>query len=149
MKISEKTICNEIIVSLSITKFECSPSEITRILGIMPSKTWKKSDLIDKRALIKYKENGWRVSSSLSKNENLKTHIEDLLQIIIPHKAKFRNLPSFCCIELSCCIYVYHEVPEISFSVSTVKLLSELQAEIDVDLYYLADDEARVGWVEE
>jgi hypothetical protein len=140
-KTSNKIIHNETIVSLSITEFECSPSEITKILNITPSKTWQKNEPIDERIVARHKENGWRISSSLSKESNLEEHIKNLSQVIIPHKAKFKNLPSSSYVELSCCIYVHHEVPEISFSANTIQLLSELQAEIDIDLYCLMNNE--------
>ncbi|GEM_PF-654005 len=131
---------NEVSVSLTITDFEEPSSEITRILGILPSKIWRKGELIDTRASICYKQNGWKIFSSLSKFQTLREHIDSLLEVLIPLSDRFKNLPPTCQIELSCCIYIYYEMPEISLDGHTIKTLSELDAGIDIDLYYLPAD---------
>jgi len=136
MKNASAKYQNEITVSLTITDFEEHPSEITRILEISPSKVWCKGELIDTRTLIRYKQNGWKVFSSLSKFQTLREHVDSLLGVIVPISDRFRTLPPNCQIELTCCLYIYHEMPEISLDGLTLKKLSELNAGIDIDLYY-------------
>ncbi len=136
MKNANTECQNEVTVSLTITDFEEHPSEITRILEISPSRVWCKGELIDARTSIRYKQNGWKLFSSLSKNQTFREHIDNLLEILIPLSNRFRNLPLICQIELTCCFYIYHEMPEIFLDGLTLKRLSKLDAGIDIDLYY-------------
>lgn len=52
-------IQSEIKARLTIADFECSPEEITQILGIRPTKTWLRGEPVTSRIKNVYKENGW------------------------------------------------------------------------------------------
>ncbi|EIJ41059.1 hypothetical protein BegalDRAFT_0135 [Beggiatoa alba B18LD] len=134
---------NEIVIGLTITDFNELPSEITKILGVQPSKTWCKGDLISKSGIIRHKQNGWKLCSSLSKSQSFKEHEKDLLDKILLFKDKFKNLPSECNVEFSCYVDIYNEdIPELSLEKDTVKVLSEINASVDIDIYFLYEPEA-------
>lgn len=129
---------DETIVDLDISSFKEHPLDIAKILGIQPSRIRLEGELVYSNALIRHKENGLEISSSLSRSHPFMEHIDSLSKILIPLKDKFKNLPSTCEIMLSCHIYIYEEgMPAICLDVNMVKLLSDLNAEIDIDLYYL------------
>ena len=126
------------IVDLDISSFKEHPLEIAKILDIQPSRIRLEGELVYPNALIRHKENGLEISSSLSSSHPFMEHIDSLLKILIPLKDKFKNLPSTCEIILSCHIYIYEDsMPAICLDAKTVNLLSDLNAEIDIDLYYL------------
>jgi hypothetical protein len=133
---------NETIVDLAIINFKEPPSEIADILDIQPSRMWLKDELVYPKTLIRRKENGLEISSSLSKYHSFREHISCLIDILTPLKDKFKNLPATCEIKLSCHIYIYEEgMPDISLEANEVKVLSDVNARIDIDTYCLASDE--------
>jgi hypothetical protein len=56
---------SEILVSFLLTDFEIASEEVTCLLGIIPSKTWKLGDVINPRSTLLRKTNGWQLKSSL------------------------------------------------------------------------------------
>lgn len=146
-KESFKPKINRLNVCLRITDFQVYPHEITRILGISPCNTWLKGDIIDKtgKATIAHKQNGWEICSELASNNKsdhfeLQSCISNILDTIKPFRDNFKNLPAEAFIELSCVIYVYTEnTPSINIDSISVKELSYINANIDIDYYNLVD----------
>jgi hypothetical protein len=136
----------EIKANLVITDFECFPDEITRILGIQPTETWRKGDSILSIAKNIRKQNGWILKSIIDpKNNTVNVQVESLLSIISPNIEKFANLPSDAEVELACIVYINRTgesigFPEIGFSSNTISVLAKINAVIDIDLYCLSDD---------
>lgn len=134
---------SEIRVCLRVMEFECSPHEITRIIGITPCRTWLKGDAIDKtgRATIKHKQNGWEICSrAVSDNANyyseLQPCVSKILDIVRPCRDNFKSLPTGVFIQLSCFIYAYSEkAPAINIDSVSVNELSHINASIDIDYY--------------
>jgi len=137
-RISKRKLEFEIKVRLGIHDFECSPKKITKILGIMPSKTWKKGDIIS-NTIRKHGSNGWLYFSPCDYyRDSIDKQVDILLDIIYPKKKNFLSLPESCFIELSCVVYSYKERPIICFSAEQVRKLAEIGACIDVDSYDLS-----------
>lgn len=107
-------------------------------LKIQPNKTWRKGDLIDKRALVKYKTNGISFSSTEKSTHKFKAHVDSLIRILSPIKNVLRKLSATCYSELSCVIYIYgDDRPEIHFDMRALQFFVDLNANVDVDLYPL------------
>lgn len=136
---------SKIRVCLRVTDFECSPHDITRILGISPCNIWLKGDLIDKtgRANIKHMQNGWEICSKLENNihnyaHEVQPYVSDVLNELKPYRHNFKNLPPESYIELSCQISNYSEQsPEINLDAATINEISYLNACIDIDYYHV------------
>lgn len=126
----------EVAVALTVTDFQEHPSKITEILGVQPSKSWLKGDLINERTTIRYKQNGWKITPPLLDNNSLSTNINTLFNVIEPFMGNFNKLP-YCVVEISCCIYVYEYMPEIFVEPYLVKKISEINAGLDIDIIWL------------
>ncbi len=61
----------EISASLTLTGLDLEPDKITTKLGIVPTKAWRKGDLIHPKAKIRFAENGWSLESQLDKSAEL------------------------------------------------------------------------------
>ena len=131
---------SKISASFTLTDFKCLPEEITSILGIMPTKTWKIGDLISPRGRRYYEFNGWRLQSELQDSAELEEHVVSVLTKLQPSRKALIELCSQYDSEISCVIYASdrdEQVPAIHFEPSIVKKISELNAAIDVDMYLL------------
>lgn len=136
---------NEISVAFTLTGFDFDPEEITKLLKISPTTTWRLGDLIGK-SILRCKHNGWRLNSELensldSELENsidLDNHIKYLLNKLQP---SWQTLVEICYqydAEISCVIYSCEaQGPAIHFDKEIIRCVAELNAEIDVDYYCL------------
>lgn len=131
----------EIKAKLVIARFECSPAEITEIIGIHLTETWLKGEPVLPKAKNVHKSNGWMLRSPINPvNSIVDAQVEGLLQIIAPQVEAFANLPSGVYVELGYVIYTYsYRFPVMGFSQDTIKMLEKIGGAIDVDLYGLKD----------
>ena len=136
---SDYTIKSRIVIS----GFECCPSLITSIVGINPSKVWKRGDKVHQKATNAHKENGWIISSPCdASNSSIDEQVISLSEIALPVIDNFMDLPEGTEIELSCIVRAYKYMPSISFSLKTISFLSMLKATVDIDVYDLIEEEA-------
>jgi hypothetical protein len=133
---------NTISVRLDILSLDHDPSEITTLTGLIPTKTWKKGELVSTRGSMRYKHNGWCVKSKVAESEDLDTHVESILSQI---QSGWEMLTKVSCdyeIVLACHLFVRGpQVPAIHFGKRITKLLSEINAAIDVDIYVSSEND--------
>ena len=130
---------SQVMVSLRITDFECPAEEITRLLGLSPTRTWRRGEAVHLRAHnARHRQNGWRLSAPCDPSTTgLAEQLEALLCLVAPHAEQFAALPPGSEVELSCFIYACNHRPVITFSADAVRRLARLGAAIDVDCYDL------------
>jgi len=132
---------HEIKVSLIISGFEESPDKITEIIGLTPTKKWLKGELIDPRATIRYKENGWKLSSGVSDKKAFKDHIKSLIGEINLRIEPFSSICQKYKGKLFCAIYLSEKsgdsLPEIHFEKSDIIFFANIGIELDLDLYII------------
>jgi len=130
----------EIKPSLVVRGFRVSPEEITRLLGVSPTKTWVRGDLVvPLSSVLKRKDNAWLLAAPCAHTEPLTKQVEALLTKIAPAAAKFRQLPQGSVVELYCAIYDYERSVVIQFSKRALHDLAEIGAGIGIDYYDLTD----------
>lgn len=128
----------ETIVYFLLTDFQEDPEEISLLLSISPSKTWKVGDLRIPKSILCHESNGWRLNSNMSDSEELEKHVRGLLEQLKPCWKKLIELTTNCYAQLSCVIYIYDFVrPAIHFDLDIIQKLTEIHTAIDVDLYIL------------
>jgi hypothetical protein len=137
---------SEYKVRLVITVFDCPPEDITRILGIMPTKTWVKGDRRVPEAGAVVDANVWQLNAPMDPTGGtLGEHIDALLEVVRAQLGAFRGLPP-CEIELGCTVYAYgRDALPISFSSETIRTLGIMGASIDVDMNDLTRLSEEVG----
>ena len=101
-----------------------------------------KHDFVHQEAKNRHNENGWVFSKeSNDQDATLSTLAVCLFNEIDGVIQKFELLPLECELELSCVIYVYTEIPELYLSLDIVKILANIDCNIDFDIYYLCEKE--------
>lgn len=130
-------MANRIRVDLRIVNFPVDPSEITRDSGIVPTRTWLKGELINPKAIVKHKGNGWELSSGISQSAEFADHVEALVKLIQPHSEELRKICSQYYAELSCALYMHlnESTPWIHFNRPTLELFAYIGVEVDFDTY--------------
>jgi hypothetical protein len=135
---------NRIRVDLRILGEDVDPKNLTEFLGVQPARTWLKGELVSPRSGIKFKENGWELSSGQDQHLDFEFHIRALLHKIEPNVDRFIQMCSQYHVELSCAIYIYYNneesTPWIHFDRTAMNIFNQIGAEIDFDLYVLPGD---------
>jgi hypothetical protein len=130
----------EISVLFELRGSELEPEKITALLGIIPTKTWRVNDLVHPKAGVRRKSNGWSLKSQLDKSAELDEHIKSIFEELQP---SWQSLVEICKqydALISCAVYRYQQIPAIDLDKDIVKKAAELNAGIDVDVYYLPKD---------
>ncbi|BAS58251.1 DUF4279 domain-containing protein [Leptolyngbya boryana CZ1] len=136
---------SEVYVEFSLTGIDLNPEDITSKVGIEPTKTWLKDELISPKGQIRYKQNGWKLRSHLEASDDLDEHFRVILQQL---RQGWQPLIELCSVyEAEFCgvIYTSGERPAIHFDRELLKAVLQLNAEIDVDLYVLPDHDAELN----
>jgi Domain of unknown function (DUF4279) len=119
--------------SLIVSSSSATRDEIVQCIGAAPSAMWKKGDPIQ-RSLIKRKEDGWRIESTLPRDRPLAGHINNILSRVYPHLCSFKDF-GVAVIWLSTTMDIYGmDRPPIQIDAVAIKRLAELGASLDVDL---------------
>ncbi len=127
----------EIYAEFVLTGTDLNPEDVTSKVGIQPTKTWLKDDLISPKGRIRYKQNGWKLRSHLQASDDLDEHFRVVLEQL---KQSWQPLVELCSIyqaEFCGVIYTSGDRPVIHFDQEVLKAVLQLNAEIDVDLYVL------------
>jgi hypothetical protein len=130
----EQQMIAEIKVEFMITGTMISPEEISTLLGMKPTRTWRRGDLIQATRL-KYKQDGWCLSSK-EIGFNLSDHITSLLDNLLPNSEKIVKVCSRYGLEsqISCAIYIVDETPIINFSKKVMADMTQLNTTLDIDI---------------
>jgi hypothetical protein len=132
-------LSNKISVRLIVSGYECSASEVTRALGVEPTRSWNQGDQVV-GTKKHYGESGWRLDSSLSSDASIDQQLRELLNSISERIEFVRSLPGSIEVDFSCVIYAREYVPEIFFSADIIRRIADIGAAIDIDLYCLMND---------
>lgn len=142
---------NKISVYLTISDFDFEPEEITAFLGIIPSKTHKKGEPIIPKGNpnYQYKHNHWSLKSLSNDSIELAKHIESIFEQVKEKWQILVDIGNQYYIEIECAIYIYDDseqpIPIIHLDKEITQKLAELNAEIDIDLYVLPQDNKKAG----
>ncbi|MFN5540438.1 MAG: DUF4279 domain-containing protein [Candidatus Melainabacteria bacterium] len=131
---------NRTTVSLRITDLHFTPEELTKLLGIQPTRAFKKGSKIDKLS-IEHKFNGWILSSGISEEESFCDHIQSLVTIIESRIDLFTLVCNQYSSVISSSITINKEyqesLPSIHLDERAMKVFTQIGAEFDLDLYII------------
>ena len=133
-----KHMNQEMSAAFCITGLGIAPEEITRVLGITPTKTWLVGESIQQTGL-RHKQNGWCIATA-AEVVSLEETTQQLLAVLSPKANAINELCSKHDLdrELNCAIYVVNETPAVNFSRGVIVALAEIGASIDVDIILTA-----------
>ncbi|MBK7206680.1 MAG: DUF4279 domain-containing protein [Elusimicrobia bacterium] len=127
---------SEIKLIYRITSEDDDLFALVEKLKTQPNKIWRMGDLIDKRALARYKKNGISFCSNEKHSQKFDAQVESLVRILAPIKDTLEKLSRTCYSELSCVVHIYgDDRPAIHFNKETLLFFANLNADIDIDLY--------------
>lgn len=122
-------------VEFRITGTKLPPDKISELINILPTRAWRKGDLIQNTKLQR-KYHGWCYSSK--PDSNLAKSVRNILKALLPQANAITQMCEEYKLfsELSCAIYTVpnQETPEINFDKEIVSGLAKLNATIDIDI---------------
>lgn len=129
----------EFKVEFLITGTKISADEITKLIGVSPTRSWDMGDFIPKTNLRR-KHNGWCLSYDDSeKIKDIDEAMLFLLNILLPKSKQIIQISKEYDLEceMNTVIYISDQVPAINLSKEIVCGLAELRAMIDIDIILL------------
>ena len=111
--------------------------EISSNLGIIPSKTGLKGELI-RNGKIRRKESFWELSTNYELSLDTENQLFQIINQLKPHKIKLKGFIEKYNLEAVFRVVIKienNEVPAIILDNKVVKFISEIKAEIEFDIY--------------
>jgi Domain of unknown function (DUF4279) len=122
-------------VAFKLTGRGFDPDDVTKVIQLTPTETWRLGDYIQWTAL-KRKHDGWEVGLPERETYGMEEILLELLDALDPHNGRIAeaverlNLET----EISFGVYVRGETPAGRFSAETIRRVSALGAILDIDL---------------
>jgi len=79
--------------SSTISGFGCSPEDITRLLGLVPTRALLKGEVATADGSIRSPANIWTIDAPDTTEDSAEAQLEALASLIEPHVASFTTLP--------------------------------------------------------
>jgi hypothetical protein len=137
---NDPSLKNRYYVWFAIYDFDCHPDEITKEIGITPSEIRIKGEIRTsgkKKYKLINKQNSWRIESDLPRNIPIEKHLENVLTKLRPHTQNIIKVTEKYYAEFGCASYYYEANPGIHIDHKLLKEITDLHAEIDLDMYCL------------
>ena len=139
---------NENHTTLKLFSFECPPEDLTKKLGLEPTKTAIKGQeyLVgpDHRKIKKtWPHNYWEYKITKKEDSWISEQVDQFIDSIIkPNQTKLRNIIATCEAEFSIVQYYYSGCnPGLHFDNAKLKIVSDIGASLDIDIYCLSETE--------
>ena len=107
-----------------------------------PTGTWKTGDRVQGTQILR-KHSGWVWSTPREESIDLGEQVAALLERLGPFLSRINEVREELGLEaeISCAIYIEGQTPAVHSDRSVLKLINQLEAEIDLDIYvYLEPD---------
>lgn len=129
-----------ITVEFVVSGFDCAPEEISDGLGVAPTKTWRRGDLI-RAPDIRKKSNGWCLASPLEEHWALEPHLRWLVTHL-PSHADVGLGSDGRTADVSCGIEMADRAPSLFVPRDVMERFAQLGADLDIDIivFPLGDD---------
>ena len=133
---------NEIVLRFGIWGFtDITHDDITRSMGVNPSKIYVKGERKNPKLPGLAKDNGWLLEPTCDRYSSFEIQLADLLQIL---ESKIDIIRNYCLkytCEISCGVFIYFEngesSPSIHLNSEYNRIVRELNLDFDVDIYCL------------
>lgn len=122
-------------VALKLTGQRFSPEDITAVIQLTPTKTWRLGDSIQGTKL-KRKNDGWIFGLSRRDTYDMDAFLRELLDVIDLYNDRIAGAVNRFGLEkeISFGVYIRGETPASWFSADTLHRVAALQASLDIDL---------------
>src|ERR1700728_4005641 len=113
---------------LKVLSETLSPEEITKCVGIESDRSWQIGDLRPK-TIIREKNNGWIIQSTLGPETPLEVQIDDVLGRVECAASRIQEISSQATVEFSCVAYC-EQSPALFFDKAIISRLNALGASL-------------------
>ncbi len=130
-------MATQIYAALVLSGKNIEHSKLTRCIGLDPTKQWKENDQILTSKLT-YKHDGWMLSTNKIETLDIQEPLEQLFEKLNPVLSKIKEVISLFNLEVEIQCIVYTEEPNspaLWFDKKIIKIISELNADLDIDYY--------------
>ena len=146
MKTDEDEQTNRIHLILGFMEFECSPDEFTTELQLQPSSTGIRGEeyLLPDGNRKKTRDcNHWEYEWKIRSNEFIGDYLTKFTnEIIKPRIGAIKRMNADCVTRITIVQYYYTGFNlGIGFEKEEIQILSAIDAEIDIDIYVLTENE--------
>lgn len=135
-----------IYLKLNIYSDELTPDEISNILCMSPTKSFKCGDPVswgkDLKKCPLVKQTLWCVRPSVSDvNSSVSEQYESFYSLVYKNSLNFKKLANTyeVSIEIGCVVYAYKYVPEIRFTPKQMNFFSRMSANLYISVYDLTE----------
>ena len=118
---------------------EFDPAEVTSLIGMAPSRAWKKGDL-NERTHMERKFSRWSLDSRLDQGWPIVEHMRDVLSQLIPHAEYVRAARDKFEGWMQTVAFFHSEAPCFTFDEDVIRDCATLNLSIDCDFYTLYSD---------
>lgn len=134
--------------TIKFFNFTCAPEELTRNIGLKPTKTAIKGQKYwqgakDKKIEKIWPHNYWEYRVTKNENKWISEQVDQFIdEIIMPRKGILKNIISSCEAEFSIVQYYYSGCnPGLHFDKEKLQTISDIGASLDIDIYCLSETE--------
>ena len=126
-----------VMVEFSIYGENFEPKYITKQLGIMPSETYLKGELI-RYGRATRKETAWSISSGYEVSLDINNQLEKVIFLLKDKVDKLVELKNSLCLNMLFIIVIRiedNEIPAMYFKKDFIRFISKIDAEVGFDTY--------------
>ncbi len=125
----------QIQVSLLLMGQGFLPKDVSAVIQLAPTKTWRVGDTIGK-SIRKHKNDGWEFGLPQREMYDLDASLRELLDEVEPYKDRIAQAVNQFALEkeVSCAIYIRDEMPICSLAAKTIQRFANLGLGFDIDL---------------
>lgn len=128
-------------VYLKIHDFECPIEDINNALGLLPTKSWVKGDVVNEsKALIVRKNSVWQIESNVSEQAPVEEHIKFMLDLITVKSTLLKQFTRKYESELTI-VSKCNKNEEFNYGffidIESLTLISDVGLSIDMDIYFI------------
>lgn len=120
-----------------IIRGEIHPEDITRLIGIVPDRTWHKGTPIPYSPSGRFPDSGWQLSTERNEERDVLVVLEPLIGRIESRRSEIKQLRERDSVRVYISIVVELEPVAPAFYVNATLLqrLANLGVDLDIDLY--------------
>ena len=130
----------EVCAGFKLTGADFDPDEVTRRVGLEPTRTWRAGD-IRRPGATAAKISCWSLYTDLEQTWDTDRHIAQVIDLLRPHIQSINAVRKELRLEaeFACVLYIRSKRPALHFDRAILDVVDALDAEIDVDIYVLPE----------
>lgn len=129
-------------VNLLINNFDCRAEELSSVLGLTPSETWRAGEQYGPAPVHVYKESGWQFDSPLDEPWDVPKHLWWILDQLPATLDILDSVTDSWAVQVGVRVEIYDaETPVFSFEAPLVRRMADIGASLDIDYYFFGDED--------